>query len=215
MLFRSRPADYSDAAERGIYEGSIGFGLPYDWAGDRVKRRKVYGTKPKEKPESNEPGTGDTYKGSKQGGTGVKRVKPVRESQIDEISAELVGKVSNARFWQGKAPSKTLSRAIAKKFIAAGKELPEQPPFTGSHKRSHEKSSTHVRRLAIQAMEKQKSKLKEETMDNKDQIQEAIHNIQAENLNEMKENFLAVLQEKAMDKLEERKKEIAANYFAQ
>ena len=57
--------------------------------------------------------------------------------------------------------------------------------------------------------------IKEGTMDTKDQIQEAIGNIMEENLVEMKENFLAVLQEKAMEKLEERKKEIAANYFAQ
>lgn len=72
------PADMTGATERGIYEGHIGFGLPYDWAGDRVKR-KVYGTKPKEKPESNEPGTDDTYKGSKQGGR-VKLVKKVQEA---------------------------------------------------------------------------------------------------------------------------------------
>ena len=52
-------------------------------------------------------------------------------------------------------------------------------------------------------------------MDNREQIQEAIQNIHEENLNEMKENFLAVLQEKAIMKLEERKKDIAANYFAQ
>ena len=57
--------------------------------------------------------------------------------------------------------------------------------------------------------------IKEDLMDTKDQIQEAIGNIMEENLHEMKENFLAVLQEKAMQKLEERKKQIAANYFAQ
>jgi hypothetical protein len=46
----------------------------------------------------------------------------MKEEQIDEISAELVGKVSNARFRQGKAPSKTLSHAINKKFIESGKK---------------------------------------------------------------------------------------------
>ena len=153
--------------------------------------------------------------------TQVPIYKPLLLKRIQRVIEQIavsrsVGKVSNARAAQGKAPSKTLSRAINKKFVAAGKELPEQPPFTGSHKRSHEKLSTHVRRLAIQAMEKQKSNLKEETiMDTKGQIQEAIQNIQEENLNEMKDNFLAVLQEKAMEKLEERKKDIAANYFAQ
>jgi hypothetical protein len=56
------------------------------------------------------------------------------ESQIDELSAELVGKVSNARFWQGKAPSETLSRAINKKFIESGKkkEEPKKPLKEGS-----------------------------------------------------------------------------------
>ena len=37
----------------------------------------------------------------------------------------------------------------------------------------------------------------------------------SDNLVQMKENFLAVLQDKAMEKLEERKKDIAANYFGQ
>ena len=46
-------------------------------------------------------------------------------------------------------------------------------------------------------------------------INEALDCILENNLSEMKENLLAALQEKAMDKLEERKKEIAANYFAE
>jgi hypothetical protein len=107
--------------------------------------------------------------------------------KINEISAELVGKVSNARFRRGEAPSKTLTRAINKKFIEAGE------------KKENVKKQT----------------VKEELMDTKEQIHEAIGNIMDENLHEMKENFLAVLQEKAIEKLEERKKEIAAKYFAQ
>ena len=55
---------------------------------------------------------------------------------------------------------------------------------------------------------------KEETMEN-EHIKEAINNILDENLVDMKENFIVALQEKAMEKLEERKKEIAAQYFAQ
>lgn len=110
----------------------------------------------------------------------------IYEKQIDEISAELVGKVSNARFWRGEVPSKTLARAINKKFIESGKKK-----------------------------DVKKQTVKEETMDTKEQIHEAIGNIMEENLHEMKENFLAVLQEKAIEKLEERKKEIAANYFGQ
>lgn len=52
-------------------------------------------------------------------------------------------------------------------------------------------------------------------MDNKQQIFEAIDNILENNLNEMKENLSKVLQEKTAEKLEEKKKDIAANYFAQ
>ena len=97
---------------------------------------------------------------------------------IYEISAELVGKVSNARWRRGEAPSKTLSRAINKKFIESGKK-------------------------------------KETKMDNKERINEALDCILENNLSEMKENLLVALQEKAIEKLEERKKEIAANYFAE
>ena len=56
----------------------------------------------------------------------------------------------------------------------------------------------------------------EETkMDNQDHINEAIENIFENDLVSMKENLLAALQEKSMEKLEERKKIIASNYFAQ
>lgn len=177
------PADMSGAAERGIYqEGYVQIGHEFDWGGDRVRRRKVYGTKPKEKPESNEPGTGDTYNNSKQGGRvkfAKKPAKPVEESQIDEISDELVGKLSNARFWQGKTPSKVLASRIRK------------------------------------AQLKQPKKNKETKMDTKERINEALDNILEDNLSEMKDNLMLALQEKAMEKLEERKKEIAASYFAQ
>ena len=55
----------------------------------------------------------------------------------------------------------------------------------------------------------------EETKMSNELIKEAIENIAEDNLSEMKENLMLALQEKAMEKLEERKKEIAANYFAQ
>lgn len=58
--------------------------------------------------------------------------------------------------------------------------------------------------------------LKEETkMDTKDIINEAIGNIIENNLSEMKENIVAVINEKAIEKLEERKKDIAATYFSE
>ena len=58
--------------------------------------------------------------------------------------------------------------------------------------------------------------VKEETkMDSKELINEALDDILENNLVSMKENLMTVLQEKAMEKLEERKKIISANYFAQ
>lgn len=44
-------------------------------------------------------------------------------------------------------------------------------------------------------------------------IQEAIKNIASKRLDEMKQNVHAALSEKAVQKLEERKIEIAKNYF--
>jgi hypothetical protein len=58
--------------------------------------------------------------------------------------------------------------------------------------------------------------IKEETkMDTKELINEALDDILENNLVDMKENLMLALQEKAMEKIEERKKIIAANYFAQ
>ena len=132
---------------------------------------------------------------------------------INEISANTVGAVSNARFWRGEPASRTLNRAIIKKFIESGKEK-EQPKkevkedanrpdkdleaktYTGATGTTH---TTH----------------EETKMDNKELINEALDCILEDNLPEMKDNLMKALQEKAIEKLEERKKEIAANYFAQ
>jgi hypothetical protein len=55
----------------------------------------------------------------------------------------------------------------------------------------------------------------EETKMDNELINEAIENIMEDNLVAMKDNLMVALQEKAIEKLEERKKDIAANYFAQ
>lgn len=47
------------------------------------------------------------------------------------------------------------------------------------------------------------------------QIQEAIKNIREKKLEQMKENFNAAITSKAVEKLEEKKIEIAKNYFGQ
>jgi len=151
---------------------------------------------------------------------------------IYEISAELVGKVSNARWRRGEAPSKTLTRAINKKFIESGKKKEEPKkdvkefwmPFIQQHhkhtarlsKKLGNKPDLIVDRGGEKGQTKHGQLFKEETkMDNKELINEALDCILEDNLPEMKDNLMLALQEKAMEKLEERKKEIAANYFAQ
>jgi len=47
------------------------------------------------------------------------------------------------------------------------------------------------------------------------QIKEGIKNIREKKLEQMKENFNAAITAKAVEKLEEKKIEIAKNYFAQ
>ena len=134
------------------------------------------------------------------------------EETVNEISAELVGKVSNARFFRGEAPSKTLNRAIVKKFIESGKKKEPKKEVKEDANRPDRDLEARTYTGATGTTHT----VKEETkMDNKELINEALDCILEDNLPEMKENLMLALQEKAMEKLEERKKEIAANYFAQ
>lgn len=103
----------------------------------------------------------------------------------------------------------TFAKAVRKEDIAdkdwddtTGKKLPE----------NHNKPDT---RYAPGATGITKTIYEETKMDTKDHINEALDNILENNLNEMRDHLLAALQEKAMEKLEEKKKDIAANYFAQ
>jgi hypothetical protein len=154
------------------------------------------------------------------------------ESTINEISAELVGKVSNARWRRGEVPSKTLTRAINKKFIESSKKKEEPKkevkefwmPFIQQHhkhstrlsKKLGNKPDLIMDRGGEKGQTKYGQQFKEETkMDNNNLINEAIENILENDLAAMKENLMASLQEKAMEKLEERKKQIASDYFAQ
>jgi hypothetical protein len=150
------------------------------------------------------------------------------ERGIYEISAELVGKVSNARWRRGEAPSKTLTRAINKKFIESDKKKEEPKkdvkeywtPFLAPHHKhsarlSKEKSNKPDTIMDPGAGGTTHTTNEETKMDNKELINEALDCILEDNLPEMKDNLMKALQEKAMEKLEERKKEIAANYFAQ
>ena len=132
---------------------------------------------------------------------------------VNEISAELVGKVSNARWRRGEAPSKTLTRAINKKFIESGKKKEEPKKEV---KEDANRPDRDLEARTYTGATGTTHTVKEETkMDNKELINEALDCILEDNLPEMKENLMLALQEKAMEKLEERKKEIAANYFAQ
>ena len=159
----------------------------------------------------------------------------LEETQIDEISAELVGKVSNARFWRGEAPSKTLTRAINKKFIESGKKKETKKAVKENSKDKDwdeatgpmgkgdmaEQTPSHLHlnkpdtAYAPGAAGTTKTIYEETTMENQNLINEAIENILENDLVTMKENLMTALQEKAQEKLEEKKKAIAANYFAQ
>jgi len=59
------------------------------------------------------------------------------------------------------------------------------------------------------------TRYEETIMDKTDIIMESLHNILEENFVDMKENLMHVLEEKAIEKLDERKKEIAATYFSE
>ena len=161
-----------------------------------------------------------------------KSVVPANSTErgIYEISAELVGKVSNARFWRKEAPSKTLTRAINKKFIESGKPIPKKgkkedakeswtPFFPPHHKHSarlsKEKSNKPDIIMDPGAGGTTKTIHEVKQMDTKNLINEALDDILDNNLVSMKENLMTALQEKAMEKLEERKKIIASEYFAQ
>jgi hypothetical protein len=139
------------------------------------------------------------------------------ERGIYEISAELVGKVSNARWRRGEAPSKTLTRAINKKFIESDKKKEPKPVKEEDNTKPDVNLMGNQKPDAYGYGAKGTTKtIHEETkMDNKELINEALDCILEDNLPEMKDNLMKALQEKAMEKLEERKKEIAANYFAQ
>jgi len=52
-------------------------------------------------------------------------------------------------------------------------------------------------------------------MANKELIKEAINHMISENYDEMRENFIAVLDQKAVEKLDERKTEIAQSYISE
>lgn len=99
-----------------------------------------------------------------------------------------------------------------RKLISAKDSAKQTGEYAKSSRNRMKKDDERIHNVYLKA----KGIRKEETkMDNKQQIFEAIDNILENNLNEMKENLSKVLQEKTAEKLEEKKKDIAANYFAQ
>jgi len=207
------PADMSNAAERGIYEDddmvkdldNKFFNKDLTMA-DIHRRREV--------------ADGTSYKDVAtrlRTGTPKGLINLDRNARIDEISAKLVGKVSNARFRRGEAPSKTLTRAINKKYAESGKKKEQKQVKEEDNTKPDVNLMGNQKPDAYGYGAKGTTKtIHEETkMDNKELINEALDCILEDNLPEMKDNLMKALQEKAMEKLEERKKEIAANYFAQ
>jgi hypothetical protein len=165
-----------DGADRGIYEGWASIGHPYDRFGDVNRRAKFYGKKPKPTTTKSDE-KDDTYKDSKQGGSTVNKVKPVKE------------------FW---TPFLTPHHKHSARLSKEKSNKPDVIMDPGGKKGQTVYESK-----------------KETTMDNKELINEALDCILEDNLSEMKDNLMQALQEKTIEKLEERKKEIAANYFAE
>lgn len=127
--------------------------------------------------------------------------------RVDEISDTLVGAANNATFWKGRTPSKRLERYVKRAQVRDPEE----------HKKKEKEKKKQVKEnMKDSDWLYGNGQLKEELqMENQNLINEALENILENNLNEMKENLLAAINEKAMEKLEERKKAIAADYFAQ
>ena len=179
--------------------GWASIGNPYDRFGDVNRRAKFYGKKPKATTTKNDE-KDDTYKDSKQGGSKVKFAKTVKEAKLNELSPDTV-----SNYVTGAASQ------LASGELASNRNK-EQNRITGIQ--------TGVRKLHPDmypggAKVPVNESTEETKMDNKERINEALDCILDNNLSEMKENLLIALQEKAMEKLEERKKEIAAQYFAQ
>lgn len=129
--------------------------------------------------------TGEPYKPEKQ----LKQTS-VQENRLDELKAETLGSY--------------IKKASASRKEALNKEGGAKADVKTWGKR--QKGIT----TAFKKLTNEETK-----MENKSLINEAIESIVDNDLNTMKENLMVALQEKAMEKLEERKKEIAANYFAE
>ena len=138
------------------------------------------------------------------------------ERGIYEVSDTLVGKVSNAAFWK----NRPLKPSTQRRIKAAQLRDPEEIKRENKKRKSVEEDANRPdrdleARTYTGATGTTKTIHEETKMDNKEYINEALDCILEDNLTEMKDNLMLALQEKAMTKLEERKKEIAANYFAE
>lgn len=145
----------------------------------------------------------------------IKKSNPARRKSFRaRHNCDNPGPKTKARYWSCRAweetqlaevKAETLGSYIKKAAESRKKSLVgPKPDIKTWGKREH------GIRTAIKKLTKE-----ETTMDTKDIINEAIDNILNNNLVDMKENLSNALQEKAMERLEEKKKEIASNYFAQ
>lgn len=163
----------------------------------------------------------------------------IYEDQIDEIKASTVGsavakaaaerkditskkmgKEEIAKWWKRERLVRAgVNKLSGKSKVPASTEESWTPFFPPHHKHSarlsKEKSNKPDIIMDPGAGGTTKTIHEVKQMDTKDIINEALDNILDENLVAMKENFMTALQEKAMEKLEERKKIIASEYFAQ
>ena len=145
-----------------------------------------------------------------------KGVKVHKSEKLDEISDTLVGKVSNAAFWKNRPLKTSTQRRIKVAQLRDPEEIKKENEKQKSVKEDANRPDRDLEARTYTGATGTTKTIHEETkMDNKEYINEALDCILEDNLTEMKDNLMLALQEKAMTKLEERKKEIAANYFAE
>ena len=208
---RERPADYSDAAERGIYEVSPQTLGSYIKKASASRKKSLEGTKADIKT------WGKRQKGIT---TAIKKLTKEAGSQDkdwDEVNSGQFGvcedninkpdlPLQGASYTGAGGTQRTVHEDKKKKVVV--KLNPNKEIGYTVHDVGPGRKLTLIKQGTYKAGE---TKMQEQN----DLINEAIVNIAEENLSEMKENFLTVLQEKVIGKLEERKKQIASDYFAQ
>lgn len=148
-----------------------------------------------------------------QNNDGSSTIRSVKKFQsVNEIANTPKGQSTLVKYVRGAA------KDLYNTGVVRGHDVASNPRPNGGDTELRKMTSrvSKNRQTGIErAVKRMNPGLKETTMDKQDMVAEAINNILEGNLENMRQNLYDVLQETAIEKLEERKKEIASNYFAQ